>query len=79
VWAGDITFIATRRGWLYLAVLLDLYSRRVVGWAMSERPNGQLVLDALNMAVTHRGPLSGLLHHSDQGIQYASGAYQRQL
>ncbi|MDC4207138.1 MAG: IS3 family transposase (plasmid) [Candidatus Manganitrophus sp.] len=79
VWAGDITFIATRRGWLYLAVLLDLYSRRVVGWAMSERPDGQLVLDALNMAVTHRGPLPGLLHHSDQGIQYASGAYQRQL
>ena len=55
VWASDITFIATRRGWLYLAVLLDLYSRRVVGWAMSERPNGQLVLDALSMAVAHRG------------------------
>lgn len=79
IWAGDITFIATRRGWLYLAVLLDLYSRRVVGWAMSERPDGQLVLDALRMAVSHRSPLPGVLHHSDQGIQYASGVYQRQL
>lgn len=75
VWAGDITFISTRRGWLYLAVLLDLYSRRVVGWAMSQRPDGQLVLDALSMAVAHRGPSPGLIHHSDQGIQYASGVY----
>lgn len=79
VWAADITFIPTRRGWLYLAVLLDLYSRRVVGWAMSHRPDSQLVLDALRMAVEHRGPSLGLLHHIDQGIQYASGDYQRQL
>lgn len=79
VWAGDITFIPTRRGWLYLAVLLDLFSRRVVGWAMSERPDSQLVLDALDMAVAHRGPSPGLLHHSDQGIQYASGRYQSRL
>jgi transposase InsO family protein len=79
VWAGDITFIPTRRGWLYLAVLLDLYSRRVVGWAMSERVDSQLVLDALGMAVAHRDPSPGLIHHSDQGIQYTSSLYQSRL
>ena len=79
VWAGDITFISTRRGWLYLAVLLDLYSRRVVGWAMSERPDSQLVLDALSMAIAHRSPSPGLIHHSDQGIQYASRVYRNRL
>jgi hypothetical protein len=56
IWAGDITFIPTRQGWLYLAVVLDLYARRVVGWAMSARPDSQLVLDALTMALTHRRP-----------------------
>ncbi len=79
VWAGDITFIPTRRGWLYLAVLLDLYSRRVVGWAMSHRPDSQLTLDALSMAVTHRSPSPGLIHHSDQGVQYTNGVYQNKL
>lgn len=79
VWAGDITFIPTRRGWLYLAVLLDLYSRRVVGWAMSERPDGQLVLDALVMAIAQRRPSPGLIHHTDQGIQYASRLYRSRL
>ena len=79
IWAGDITFIPTRRGWLYLAVLLDLYSRRVVGWAMSERRDGQLALDALTMALAHRRPSPGLIHHSDQGIQYTSGVYQARL
>jgi transposase InsO family protein len=79
IWAGDITFIPTRRGWLYLAVLLDLYSRRVVGWAMSERPDGQLVLDALAMAIAHRRPLPGLIHHTDQGIQYASRLYRSRI
>ncbi|HUK55920.1 MAG TPA: IS3 family transposase [Nitrospiria bacterium] len=79
IWAGDITFIPTRRGWLYLAVLLDLYSRRVVGWAMSERPDGQLVLDALAMAIAHRRPSPGLIHHTDQGIQYASRLYRSRL
>jgi putative transposase len=79
IWAGDITFIPTRRGWLYLAVLLDLYSRRVVGWAMSERPDGQLVLDALAMAIAQRRPLPGLIHHTDQGIQYASRLYRSRL
>jgi putative transposase len=79
VWAGDITFIPTRRGWLYLAVVLDLYSRRVVGWAMSDRINGALVVDALTMALAHRRPAPGLIHHSDQGMQYAGGAYHTLL
>lgn len=79
VWAGDITFIATRRGWLYLAVLLDLYSRRIIGWAMSARPDSQLVLEALAMAMAHRRPSPGLLHHTDQGVQYASRLSRNRL
>jgi putative transposase len=75
VWAGDITFIATAAGWLYLAVLVDLYSRRVVGWAMGERIDQQLVLDALRMALLQRRVKPGLIHHSDQGRQYASAMY----
>jgi putative transposase len=74
-WVGDITFIATGSGWLYLAVLLDLYSRRVVGWAMSERIDQQLVLAALNMALEQCLPQTGLIHHTDQGRQYSSSAY----
>jgi len=77
VWVADITFIATRSGWLYLAVLLDLYSRRIVGWSMKERPTQELVSEALKMAVEQRRPEPGLLHHSDQGIQYSSGVYLR--
>jgi transposase InsO family protein len=79
VWAGDITFIPTRRGWLYLAVMLDLYSRRVVGWAMSDRINGALVQAALTMALEQRQPEPGLIHHSDQGMQYAGGSYHALL
>ena len=75
VWVGDITFIATAAGWLYLAVLIDLYSRRVVGWAMSERIDQQLVLDCLNMALLQRKVKPGLIHHTDQGRQYSSAAY----
>jgi transposase InsO family protein len=75
VWVGDITFIATAAGWLYLAVLIDLYSRRVVGWAMSERIDQQLVLDGLNMALLQRKVKPGLIHHTDQGRQYSSAAY----
>jgi len=74
-WVGDITFIATAVGWLYLAVLVDLYARRVVGWAMSERIDQQLVLDALEMALLQRSPSPGLIHHTDQGRQYSSTAY----
>ena len=79
VWVSDFTYIPTREGWLYLAVVEDLYSRRVVGWAMSERMTSRLVVDALAMAVQHRLPEAGLLAHSDRGSQYASEHYRRWL
>jgi putative transposase len=79
IWAGDLTAIATRAGWLYLAVVLDLYSRRVIGWAMSAKPDQHVALQALHMALAHRHPRSGLIHHSDQGALYTSVAYQRVL
>jgi putative transposase len=79
VWVGDVTFIATRSGWLYLAVLLDLYSRKVVGWSMSNSNNGQLVKDSLEMAVMHRQPDSGLIHHTDRGSTYAMQIYRDTL
>ena len=79
VWAGDLTYIWTREGWLYLAVLLDLYSRRVVGGAMGPRWTGDLTVQALRMALTTRQPTAGLRHHSDRGRQYAAGPYQQLL
>lgn len=79
VWVADITFVPTRRGWLYLAVVIDLYSRRVVGWSMSTRIDEALVRDALAMAIRHRRPAPGLIHHRDQGAQYRSVGYQRLL
>ena len=79
VWVTDITYIPTGEGWLYLAVILDLCSRFVVGWAMSERITRNLTLDALDMALIRRRPAHGLLHHSDRGSQYASGDYQQVL
>lgn len=79
VWVGDFTMVATRAGWLYVAVLLDLYSRRVIGWAMRSHPDQHLTLDALAMAVRQRRLRPGLVHHSDQGAQYSCLAYQRQL
>ena len=79
VWAADYTFIPTRQGFLYLAVVLDLYSRRVVGWAMRHTQDHGLVLDALAMAIGQRHPGPGLLHHSDRGRQYASTAYRTRL
>jgi len=79
VWTADITFIATREGWLYLAVVEDLYSRRIVGWSMGERIDSRLVVDALEMAVAQRLPGAGLVAHSDRGSQYASEHYQRLL
>lgn len=78
-WAGDISFIPTGEGWLYLAVILDLYSRRVVGWAMGARITQQLTRDALHMALRQRRPDPGLLHHTDRGSQYAAGEYQLDL
>jgi putative transposase len=77
-WAADITYIPTGEGWLYLAVLLDLASRRVVGWALSTRINQELTLSALRMALLHRRA-RGVVHHSDRGVQYASRAYQQLL
>jgi putative transposase len=79
VWAADITYVYTMQGYLYLAVVLDLASRRVVGWALSHIMDRTLVLSALQMALTHRRPERGLLHHSDRGSQYASSEYQRFL
>lgn len=79
VWVSDITCLWTREGWLYLAIVLDLGSRRVVGWAMRHTLERQLALDALTMALTHRQPGAGLLHHSDRGIQYAHEDYQALL
>jgi len=76
VWAGDITYVWTEAGWLYLAVVLDLYSRAVIGWAMGPRLTADLATDALTMALWRRKPTTGLLHHSDRGVQYASGDYQ---
>lgn len=78
-WVTDTTFIPTRQGWLYLATVMDLYSRKVVGWAMRSSNNRQLVCDALNMAIAHRQPKAGLLHHSDQGITYTSSQYRALL
>ena len=78
-WVTDITYIATGEGWLYLAVILDLCSRLVVGWAVSDRIARELTLNALDMALVRRRPLDGLLHHSDRGSQYASGDYQAVL
>ncbi len=79
VWAGDITYVWTTEGWLYLAVVLDLYSRTVIGWAMGTRLIGDLAERALIMALANRIPATGLLHHSDRGSQYAATSYQRLL
>jgi putative transposase len=76
VWTADITYIPTAQGWLYLAVVLDLFSRRVVGWAMADHMRSELTCAALRMALEHRKPQGKLLHHSDRGVQYASVAYQ---
>jgi transposase InsO family protein len=79
VWAGDITYVWTTEGWLYLAVVLDLYSRIVIGWAMGHRLTVDLAERALTMALANRKPTAGLLHHSDRGSQYAATSYQRLL
>ena len=79
VWAADITYVPTREGWLYLAIVLDLASRLVVGWSMGETLESSLAVDALNMAIQRRRPAAGLLHHSDRGVQYASNEYRALL
>ena len=78
-WVTDITYIPTKQGWLYLAVILDLYSRMVVGWSMSGNCDGKLVEHALEQALARRRPGAGLLHHSDRGSQYTARAYQAYL
>jgi putative transposase len=79
VWLGDITYIATEEGWLYLAGILDLYSRRLAGWALSEHIDTKLILAAWGMALTQRQPTAGLVFHSDRGVQYASQDYRHAL
>jgi putative transposase len=79
VWVSDITYVPTRAGWLYLAVVLDLASRRVVGWAMRDTLHGELAVSALRMALAARQPAPGWLHHSDRGVHYACGEYQQLL
>jgi transposase InsO family protein len=79
VWVSDITYVPTREGWVYLAVVLDLASRRCVGWAMRPHLEAELALSALRMAITTRRPAPGLIHHSDRGVHYACGAYRQLL
>ncbi len=79
VWVADITYIPTREGWLFLAGILDLHSRKIVGWAMGDSINSALVLSALSMALLHRDPPVGLLFHSDRGVQYAAGNFRAAL
>lgn len=78
-WVSDTTFIRTRQGWLYLAVIIDLYSRQVIGWSMSDRNNTKLVIDTLDMAIWRRNSIKGAIVHSDQGSTYASRDYQKML
>ena len=75
-WLADLTYIPTQRGWSYLAMVLDVFSRRVVGWSMADHMRAGLVCEALRMAVRDRNLSKGLIHHSDRGVQYASGSYQ---
>jgi len=79
VWVSDITYVSTYQGWLYLAVVLDLYSRKVVGWSMSNRMTSQLVIDSLEHAIIDRKPVDGLIFHSDRGSQYASINFRKSL
>jgi len=79
IWVSDITYVSTEEGWLYVAGILDAYSRRIVGWAMSDNLGTELPLNALKMALHQRRPGPGLLHHSDRGCQYASDRYRDQL
>jgi len=79
IWVADITYVSTAQGWVYVAAVLDLYSRKIVGWAVSRQIDTALVLMALSMALTRRQPPAGLVFHSDRGVQYASGDYRQAL
>lgn len=78
-WVSDITYIRLGQGFVYLAMIMDLFSRRCIGWALSRNPNAELTLDALNMAIALRGDVTGCIHHSDQGVQYAAQNYVQRL
>ncbi len=78
-WTSDITYIRTGEGWLYLAVVIDLFSRKIVGWSMAEHMRSELVLEALDMAIVHRRPTADLMFHSDRGSQYASKIFRKRL
>jgi len=78
-WVSDITYIPTWEGWIYLCIILDLYSRKVVGWSMASHLRAELAVDALNMAVAHRDPAPGVVFHSDRGIQYAAQLFREKL
>lgn len=79
VWVADITYLPTREGFLYLATVMDLYSRKIVGWSMADHLRAELACAALRMAIVHRQPPKGLIHHSDRGVQYASDKYRSLL
>ena len=79
VWLADLTYVATGEGWLYLAAILDMHTRKIVGWCMRESLHVEIALDALNMALERQRPAPGLIHHSDRGIQYAAEAYRSAL
>jgi transposase InsO family protein len=79
VWLADLTYIWTAQGWLYLAAVLDLYTRRVVGWAMADHLRHELTLAALDMAIVRQRPAPGLVHHADRGVQYAAHGYRARL
>ena len=79
IWLADITYVETDQGWLYLAMLMDLYSRKIVGWAMADHLRAELPLTALRMALSVQRPGAGLIHHSDRGVQYASAEYRKMM
>jgi len=79
VWTGDITYLWTKEGWLYLAVVMDIFSRRIVGWALGNSLSRQLVIKALSMAIVHRNPGNGIIFHSDRGSQYTSSEFRNLL
>jgi transposase InsO family protein len=79
IWVADITYVETDQGWLYLAIVMDLYSRRIVGWAMEDNLRAELPLAALRMAISAKRPGAGLIHHSDRGVQYASADYRKMM
>lgn len=79
VWTADITYIRINTGFIYLAIILDLYSRKIIGWSISKKIDGQLTIDALKMAIERRRPVRGVIHHSDRGVQYLCDAYTELL